>query len=100
MLKDKADILLFLILFAYLIFVIADMCLISAVNFLSNKFSGNKISQILDIWHSIKLTIKKLKHLYYNALSNKFFEYKAEWNIVRMKYSGKCESEASTFVLF
>jgi hypothetical protein len=33
---------------------------------------------------------KKPKHLYYNALSNK---YEVEWNVVKMNRSGECESE-------
>src|SRR6266542_1405843 len=109
MLIDKADTLPFLILSAHLIFaekiVIIVMCLISAVlisiRFSSHaeiqcavyriKFSGNGI-RILDAWRNIILAIKKSKH---NALNNKFLEYEEEWNVVKMKYSGKCKSEVS-----
>src|SRR5581483_10441441 len=54
----------------------------------SNKFSIINI-QILGIWHSIVLAIKKLNYLYCNALSNKFSKYKAEWNIVKMNHRSR-----------
>ncbi len=119
MLKNKVNILLFLFLFTYLIFAkkiviiiiyLINIVLISIIKFSSYvklqyivyriKFSNNSI-QILDTWHNIVLVIKKLKHFYYNILSNKFLEYEVKWNIVKMKYSSKCELEASTcFISF
>src|SRR6266542_692801 len=106
MLKDKENILPFLILSAHLIFtekiVITITCLISilwlfyhqtfvtcrdTVRSISNKFSGNNI-RILDVWRSIELTIKKSKY------------YEAVWNIIKMNYSSKCESEALNLFYF
>ncbi|GET59879.1 hypothetical protein RIR_jg17054.t1 [Rhizophagus irregularis DAOM 181602=DAOM 197198] len=40
-----------------------------------------------DVWRSIILVIKKWKHLYYNTSSNKFLEYEAEGNAVKMNRS-------------
>ena len=48
----------------------------------------------IDVLRRIVLEIKKSKYL--NILGNKFLEYEAKWNVVKMKYNGKCESEAST----
>jgi hypothetical protein len=108
MLKVKADILLFLISLTYLIFtkkiVIASTCLIGVVLFLwLCKFhlilitchkSWHSVS--LDVWRNIVLAIKKSKHLYYNALSNKFLEYEAKWNVVKMN-CGKCDRKYCLF---
>ena len=90
MLKDKDDILPFLILSAH-----AEKIVIIVM---SNQRSINQIFvtcwdtlRSISFWRNIELTIKKSKYLYYNILSYKFIGYEAVWNIIKMKCTGKCE---------
>ena len=112
--QNKTDILFFLLYIGILIFAekithaynrrseITHINLVTCLNItffnkiwrsVSNKFSIINI-QILGIWHSIVLAIKKLNYLYCNALSNKF---QAEWNVAKINSNGKCESEIFFF---
>ena len=107
MLKDKADILLFLIFLTFAEkIVIVNTCLISTVKLLwlskfhlilviclevwrsiSNKISGNNISKN-HVWRSIVLAIKKSK-LSYTSVATYSLKYLADWNPTKMKYKGK-----------
>jgi hypothetical protein len=89
--RDWRDRVVYIYLSDFVFLVSKNLFFTSTICHNPEKFGGVAVLVVLAIKKSTYL------YRYYNALSNKFSKYKAEWNVVKMNHSGKCESEILIF---